>query len=253
MYQESAFNMLSRYTTFKDKVILEVGGNKSLESVFPFINAGARKVVVSGLHHIDGDGTAYDGRVHLVKANGHKLLEIFGAEKFDIIYGLSVIEHITMPDKFLEQVFNCTKSGGFAFFDGNPIWSGPKGHHLWLITHAEKYAFNTSIPGSTNPIPDWGHLLMSKPVLYQHLLNLDNGPHPDIANKIVCQIYESNHINRLMHSEIATAYSRSGFDVLDTGLMSTDVPQDVLRVLRMKYGDKNDYGVERVRYVLNKS
>jgi hypothetical protein len=158
-----------------------------------------------------------------------------------------------MPDKFLSQVFNVTKSGGFAFFDGNPIWPGPKGHHLWLITPDAKYAFNTSIPGSTNPIPDWGHLLMGKPDLYQYLLDMDNGPNPEISKKIVHQIYESNHVNRLMHSEIATAYSRSGFVVLDTGQMSTDVPQDILRVLRMKYGDKNDYGVQRVRYVLNKN
>ena len=56
-HQLSAHEALSRYTSFKDKKVLEIGGAQSCASAMPFINDGAASVIVTGLDHISEEKT----------------------------------------------------------------------------------------------------------------------------------------------------------------------------------------------------
>lgn len=250
-HQHVAYNKICRYTEIQGKTVLEIGGNQRLESAKPFLDAGASKIIVSGLGHVSTEKNEHDGRVVIMKASGHAIKSIFGANTFDIIYGISVVEHIPMLAHFLEQVFYTLKPGGFAFFEGSPIWTSAKGHHIWVKTATNNYLFD-SMPGTTslNPIPEWGHLLMDRPEMELHLLDRKI-PENDISS-ICSWIYEKDFINRASQYEIATSFSNSPLIILDTGMDATLVPPQILSRLRANHGDKSDYGVTRVQYILTK-
>ena len=103
---------------------------------------------------------------------------------------------------------------------------------------------------SSNPVPDWGHLLLSEEELRSHLRG-QSIPEPDI-NCIIHWIYASDEVNRLSFSEISEAYTNSGLTTLEANVQRGDVPEEVLQQLRQKYGDGNDYGIFGITYVLRK-
>ena len=133
-HQLSAHKTLSRYIAFTGKEILEIGGSQSCESAYPFLSDGASRAVVTGLDHIYHEKVDSDHDLVVMRADALNLDSIFAPCSFDVVYGLSIVEHIVNPDRFLSQVHAVLKPGGVAYFEGNPIWSSPKGHHLWVAT-----------------------------------------------------------------------------------------------------------------------
>jgi SAM-dependent methyltransferase len=129
-HQVSAHSVLSRYTSFEGKEVLEVGGAQSCDSVYPFLKDGAASAIVTGLGHISQEQTSKEYNLRVLRADALKISSVFGPCRFDVVYGLSVIEHIPSPKVLLDEVYTVLKPGGFAYFDGNPIWSSARGHHL---------------------------------------------------------------------------------------------------------------------------
>lgn len=103
---------------------------------------------------------------------------------------------------------------------------------------------------SSNPVPDWGHLLISAQDL-RNILADRSIPETDI-DCIVQSIYASEDVNRLSFSEISEAYTNSGLTTLEANVQRVDVPEEILQQLRQKYGDGNDYGIFGITYVLKK-
>jgi len=164
-----------------------------------------------------------------MRADALKLSEVFGPSCVDIVYGLSVIEHIPSPCVFLDQVHKVLRPGGLASLEGSPIWSSPKGHHVWVAEWGGAYSGKTTvnylfspIPGktSTNQLPDW--------------------------------VYSSPEINRLTMADIAAVYGHSQLIVLEANALRSDVPQDVQVALRQRHGPGIDYGVASMTCVLAK-
>ncbi|MFO0960137.1 MAG: class I SAM-dependent methyltransferase [Isosphaeraceae bacterium] len=258
-HQLTAYQVLSRYISFVDKDVLEVGGTQSCESMYPFLRDGAASGVVTGLDHICEEQTDREYNLRVQRADALKLSAIFGPSRFDVVYGLSIVEHIPSPAVFLDEVYTVLRPGGLAYLEGNPLWSSPHGHHVWVATWGGAYQGRATanylfsqFPGhtSTNPLPNWSHLLMSPGQMREHLAN-EKLPQIDI-DCIIDWVFSSPEINRLALSDIAAAYGRSKLTVLEANTTRCDVPQDVLAALRERNGEGIDYGLWSVAYVLAK-
>jgi ubiquinone/menaquinone biosynthesis C-methylase UbiE len=169
-HQHSAHRVLSRYTSFKGKAVLEIGGAQSCDSAHPFIQDGADQVVVTGLDHITGEQQGLLPGLSIMRADALDLSSIFPPNSFDIVYGLSILEHIPCPSRFIEEVYRVLMAGGICYLEGSPLWSSPKGHHIWLSASYSPSTANYFFSGwpgieSTNPLSDWSHLLMTDYVL----------------------------------------------------------------------------------------
>ena len=255
--QTSPHRVLSRYTSFEGKDILEVGGTQSCDSAYPFLNDGATSVIVTGLNHISQEQTDREQNLRILRADALALTSVFKPCSFDVVYGVSIVEHIPSPKVFLDEVYSVLKPGGLAYFDGSPIWSSPKGHHLWVGTWGgayqnkatANYLFN-KYPGaeSTNPLPDWSHLLMTPDQMRENLA-AESIPSIDIEC-IIDWVYYSDKVNRINMSEIAEAYTTSKLIVLEANTNKCDVPRDVQLALRIQCGDGIDYGICGISYVL---
>ena len=258
-HQLSAYRALSRYSSFNGKNILEIGGAQSCDSAYPFLIDGAASAIVTGLDHISEEKISSEYNLRVMRADALKLASIFKPNQFDVVYGLSVIEHIPTPKIFLDQVYSVLKPGGLAYFEGDPIWSSPKGHHLWIATWGGPYKDKTSAnylfsewadAASTNPLPNWSHLLMTPSQMKEYLTE-KSIPAQDI-DCIIDWVYHSNEVNRIDMTKIAEAYTNSGLTVLEANCVRVDVPETTLANLRRQYGDGIDYGINGVTYVLSK-
>lgn len=258
-HQLSAHHVLSRYTTFNGKSVLEVGGAQSCESAAPFLADGAARVVVTGLDHIREEGGSKERGLKVMRADALELSALFGEECFDVVYGLSIIEHIPSPTVFLDEVFRVLRPGGIAYFEGNPIWTSPKGHHLWVATWGGAYQGKATAnylfaewPGepSTNPLPDWSHLLMNEGQMRRYLEERSI-PASDV-DCIVDWVYSSGEVNRVGMAEIAKSYGGSRLIVLEANVSRVDVPADAQSTLRQRWGEGTDFGIYGVSYVLMK-
>jgi SAM-dependent methyltransferase len=208
-HQASAHLVLSRYVSLTGKHILEVGGAQACVSVMPFLKDGAASAIVSGLDHISQEVVSDQYDLRIQRANALELSSVFGHERFDIVYGLSIIEHIPSPELFLSELHAVLKPGGLAYLEGNPLWSSAKGHHLWVSTDGPypttaNYLFDPTWPAqSTNPLPDWAHLLMT-PGEMRSFLAKKTIPAGDI-DCIMDWVFDSDGINRIGMERIARA------------------------------------------------
>ncbi len=259
-HQLSAHRVLSRYTSFRGKDVLEVGGAESGDSAYPFIKDGATSAVVTGLDHISQERIAEQNNLRIMRADALTLASVFEPNQFDVVYGLSIVEHVPNPEIFLDQVYTVLKPGGFAYFEGSPIWSSPKGHHLWVATWGGAYHGRATAnylfskwPGaaSTNPLPDWSHLLMLPDQMRRYLTDRSI-PSVDV-DCIIDWVFRSDQVNRISMSKIAEAYTQSRLTVLEANTDRVNVPPDIQESLRRRCGDGVDYGICGVKYVLAKS
>jgi SAM-dependent methyltransferase len=256
-HQSSAYNVLSRYVSFEGKHVLEIGGAQSCESAYPFLKDGAASVIVTGLDHISQEDSDEDRHLRILRVDALALSSVFEPCSFDVVYGLSVVEHIPSPTIFLDEVYKVLKSGGFAYFEGSPLWSSGKGHHLWVATWGGPYQHRATAnylfsewpdAKSTNPLPDWSHLLMTPEEMGAYLA-AESLPSRDIEC-IIDWVYHSDQVNRLSLFEVAGAYTTSKLIVLEANTVRSEIPHDVELALRRHCGDGIDYGIVGISYVL---
>lgn len=258
-FQRMPHRVLSRYVGIQGKHVLEIGGAQACLSARAFLEDGAARVTVTGLDHVSEEGESADQRLCIMKADALELRSRFAAGSFDLVFGLSIIEHIPRPDRFLEEVSRVLAPGGLALFEGFPLWSSPLGHHLWVADWGGRYKGKTSANylftglsgvASSNPIPDWAHLLMEQAELEAYLAR-QSLPASDITC-IADWIYRSDDINRLSTTELTRAYTTSGLVVLEAIPRHVDVPRPVLEQLRRRHGEGCDFGIGGLVYVLAK-
>lgn len=261
VHQHIAYKVLSKYISFKNKNILEIGGSSSCQSAKPFLADGAANVVVTGLGHVSKEQEYEEGVLQVVHADALALSKIFEPSSFDVVYGLSVIEHIPHPKLLLQELHRVLRPNGIAFLEGNPIWSSAKGHHLWIGTYsnspfkgkttADYFFYPSTTRRSTNPLPDWSHLLFEQKEMIKYL-ELKNIPKVDIKC-IVEWVYCMNEINRMNIKEISESYTTSSFAVLEADAVRVNVPHEIKRKLIDRHGYGIDFGCEGIAYVLKKS
>jgi SAM-dependent methyltransferase len=258
--QHTAFRSLSRFCRIEGKHVLEVGGNSNCVAATPFATAGAAEVIVTGLEHVeDGQQPPHPG-IRLERADALALRDKFPEGRFDLVYGISVLEHIPAPRKFFSELELILSRGGMAFLQGAPTWNGPLGHHIWLSPWANQtigcYQF---LPSEVliaqgvkvvNPIPDWGHLLYTADELADVLKRSDI-PEPDVE-RIVHFTFSGDVINREPTSSICRGIRDSGLEVVELEYDRVAIPGDVLAKLRTRYSDRDDFSILGMRVLLRK-
>jgi SAM-dependent methyltransferase len=258
-FQQMPARVIARYLNLSGCQVLEIGGAQAALSARAFLDAGAARVVVTGLDHIEQAEESKDQRLVILQADALDLLHHLQPASFDVVFGLSIIEHIHNPGLFLQQVQAVLKPGGLALFEGYPLWTSALGHHLWVASWGGSYQGRSSgnylfapiaAVTSSNPVPDWGHLLMCEAEL-EHVLQAQSLPGQDIAC-ILNWIYHNPELNRLDSTSICSAYTTSGLTVLEANIKRQDVPADILTKLRELHGERIDYGLSGLVIVLAK-
>lgn len=245
-YKEIPAYMLAEHTSIRGKNILEIGGGAKLESAKKFLDFGAEHVTVTNIGHGIEKAESHE-KITTMYANALYLDEVFN-EPFDIVYGVAVLEHIPKPEHYLQQIYKVLKPGGYACLTGGPIWTGPLGHHLWAKCETMHYRFADR---ASNPVPDWGHLLLSEEEMQRGLVENGLVPEKD-AEKIVEWMYHTKNINRLNYSELIKSFENSQFKIIELKENKKNLSDDLKKILEMKHGEKNDYNVFGIQIVLYK-
>lgn len=189
--------------------VLEIGGNPRGGTARMLLECGAREVVVTNRPGNARD-VRIDEQVELRIADARLLHEVFPPESFDAAFGVAVAEHIPEPEAWTASLARVLKPGATAVVQGGPIWSGPRGHHVWVSIDGRDYHF--SKPG--NPLDAWDHLLHDESGLIEKLVR-DKGLSLAHAMAIGAWVYRSPEMNRIPFSALLKGMGASGMNVVD--------------------------------------
>lgn len=123
------------------------------------------------------DGMAEDAPAHL-------------EGQFDAVFSVTAFEHVLKFDAVLRRAHAMLKAGGTLFAYYGPIWSGSRGHHIWVSPSCN---FN-----NLGPVPEFAHLLY-RPA---KLANFLRGKLPlDEITTLIFQMYRSERISRMFYED----------------------------------------------------
>ena len=129
-----------------------------------------------------------------MRADGRALP--FPDNSFDAVLSVATMEHVNGLDIFLSEVARVLKPKGLFYTEFSPIWSSAKGHHVYAVVGPKEARFWK--PGK-NPIPDYGHLLMSPDEMREYL---HSGPcTEELIDPIIQWVYLGDSINRHQFEE----------------------------------------------------
>lgn len=241
-------DMVDRLTCNVDvagKRVLEVGGDGSYVAAKLLIERGAASVVTTNIDHRH-DFLRGEPRITSSFADAHFLHRYF-EQKFDIVLGIAVIEHILNIPMWLEATRNVLVPDGCAFYHGGPIWSCRRGHHIW-VTGAKgvHYRFNEQ----REIIPGWSHLFWTPSKMREHLIGVEKIPEDD-ADAICHWVYFAPSINRHTHRRLEALFDRAPLKMVrripDIGAMPD---AEMAARLNEAVGDGSDFSIAAMTYLL---
>ncbi len=179
---------------FKDKVILEIGSDMRLNIAQLFVNFGAKEVYCVNPLFPD-DLTSPDSKIKLVKDFGEKVK--LKSHYFDCIFGIALLEHVLNTEDLFLETKRMLKKDGYAYLQGNPMYTCHCGHHVWAQTPEIHYKFCDE----TNPFEPWEHLTLHTKQEY-----IENLKHKNISEEHIEKILGyvlSNDTSKIPPSAIA--------------------------------------------------
>lgn len=183
------------------KKVLEIGGGSHLRIPRIFEAEGASEVLVTNISHGIVDAQVSE----VIKTKKHSALDLASlGQKFDVIYGINVLEHIPKPAALISAIQQALTPGGYVFLSGGPLWTSMRGHHVWIDVDDRSFKFtDNEILGVIEP---WEHIIYREKELSSILLERVG----DLAARaIVRWVYHSEQINRCSHAEIVNALKGS--------------------------------------------
>jgi hypothetical protein len=168
---------------------------------------------------------------------------------FDRVLSACVVEHLRDIPAVLAKVGELLRPGGRALIYGGPVWTGPRGHHLWVVApDGTKYFFHGS--GDEQPVEKWEHLLCSPAELGRRLVA--RGLPEDHAAKIVEHVYSSPILNRLSPTQIEDMALASTLSSVSFQRIYEQVPSgEQARALSERYS-LADLSTRAVEFLLEK-
>ena len=156
--------LLSRISV-EGKTVVEIGSDQYLVTARLLISNGATKVYT---YNYSGDWVVREDVPEEIEfIVGDFADAALDPGSVDLVYSIAVLEHIIDYDKVLTKITECLKPSGRFYMQGEPLWAGPRGHHLWYHPEGESIPFTFH---GRNPIPDWSHLVHSPEELEQLLI-----------------------------------------------------------------------------------
>lgn len=233
--------------------VLEVGSDYHLATSRLFVANGASHVVAINIGDWKSSEPVPDNLDFVV---GDVADASPSLGKFDIIYGIAVLEHIPDVPRVAEALRPLLAPGGIVFLQGEPIWGGSVGHHVWFdpVQGADPnrfaaggsrtaapmaYAFNDP---AANPIPDWAHLVLTPEEMSSLLVQ--DGLRKDHAAGIVDYIFNlsRDHLgscsNFQVASNIIAGFSRT-FEVHADRQQYDVTPNEFYTRARESYSDED--------------
>lgn len=192
--------------------------NSSMTDGFLSLRAGE---VVSFGHYFSGYELQCGKGAKLVNQAFEEVAELDG--KFDVIYGVEVLEHIKDMRTFIENLKNLVADRGVICLQGRPLWTSDDGHNYpWYI---DGKALQTG--EEDGKISPWQHLAFDNKEDFKKSLLAKCFKEEDAEN-IAEYIFNSDEINRLSYAEILDILN--GFD---------DICYGTKKVL--DYSEENQY------------
>lgn len=246
-YQLNALEDFHRWVDFKDKDVLEVGG--ALPDALVRGHFGARTWIA-----ID-DAVAYERHAATTR-KANPLASTVGADaatwtpgtwgvhhgrindlspdldgRFDVVVSIAAFEHIIDMPGALHRMRAALKPGGKLCALVGPIWSGYRGHHLYLDNFPGRAEESRRLVELLRP---WNHLVLTRPEMFA-MLQPELGD--EFAALAVSSIYESNRINRLFAEEYLRHFDNLAFEIerLDPWSTASEVDRALLPAARSRH------------------
>ena len=197
-YKDYQLKLINRFLKIykkplKDKIILEIGSDLNLNVAKMFVKLGVKKVVCIN-PRFNKNSTAPFSNIEIHKGYGEKTT--FQDESFDIIFGIALLEHVLRVEELIKETKRLLKKDGFAFLQGNPLYTCHWGHHIWI----EDKDFTCKFSENTNPFKPWEHLFLKGEDAIRKNLEFKNIPQKQI-DKIVAYML-SDDISKIKGSDI---------------------------------------------------
>jgi SAM-dependent methyltransferase len=217
-------NDFLRYVDVKGKRILEVGSDTQFSVASLLVTYGAEEVVCSNPF----EPPQVDIPSRKIKYLRKSTEEIdYPAGYFDIVFGISVLEHIADLEAFFQSLSVLLKPDGLVWLEGSYFWTTPHGHHLWVYDEPEGafYSFSDPTDPVRCPIKPYEHLVYSEAELAVVLG--ERGVRPSHVKLILDHLIRSPFINRIAPSEIKQiaqeVFEIECFDSFDESESSTEI------------------------------
>ena len=168
-YHRELFQRFASQVTISGKSLLEIGSDYNLISANLFRIAGASRIVATNLHNWYNPSMLRPP-IEFFQSDGSSLNP--SKYKFDLIYGIAILEHIASIDNFAANLHALTSEHTIIYLQGGPLWPSSVGHHIYNLAepspttgynpsqtyvtpHANDYRFDEP---ALNPIRPWLHL-----------------------------------------------------------------------------------------------
>lgn len=246
LYQRKTVDAFLKMLRSGTRDILEIGSDIQCEVAIA-IAQRMRGVVVGINPSEEFSGNAVSElNANFLRGDGRCLP--FPDNSFDAVLSIATMEHVNGLEAFLSEVARVLRPKGLLYTSFAPIWSSAKGHHVYAVIGSKEARFWK--PGK-NPIPDYGHLLMTPKEMREYL---HSGPcAEELIEPIVQWIYFEDSLNRCHYEQYVEAFKKSPLMIqymLDLGYDSPD--NETLEKLNSKYGSRCNFHCSSISAILRK-
>lgn len=235
---------MARYRPLKGAVVVEVGADLDSISARMLVDAGAKRVISTNFEKRWKESA--EGPIERRRLDAREIAGAFEPGSVDIVFGVSVIEHIDGLDEFFAGARRVLAKDGLLYAHGGPIWSAAKGHHVIVKGAAAEYRFGVA---EKNPIPDWAHLVHTEPSLAAALAARGV---PDFDATLIARfVYRSPALNRLGYRSMCERFDASGFALLERqeNAFKPPPPELLAAIERGPYGGEARYDVSGMTFI----
>ena len=193
-YELSVSDINSKYRLPKKRV-LSISPHYCNYEITDGLEALRAEEVVSLGAYYSGYELRCGTNVKMVNQNYEDVANLCG--KFDIIYGIEILEHIKDLKKFFENLKNLLADKGVMCLQGRPLWTSDEGHNcpIWLNSGFLQ-------TGEENhKISPWQHIAFDNKEDFKKSL-LKKAFSDEEAEKISDFVFNSDEVNRHSYAEI---------------------------------------------------
>lgn len=237
IWQQNHLNVCIEKDLFKDKKVLEVGGQTPY-NVIQYL--GVKSWVC--VDPVIKEDKIFDESYKHYKAS---ILDFDKENDFDLIFSTNAFEHIEGLEIGIKNMYSLLKQGGKLSALFGPIWSCYKGHHIFCPLSA-----GGIIDFNNVKLSDWAHLILPEKEFENELAkNYDK----NISEKIASTVYKRKSLNRLLYDDYKNIIDNSGFRILEFRDWHTSKypSEELQKLLENNYNNKN-FSTVSIKILLEK-